>query len=236
MIFGINAGLSGLNASAERMRTAANNLANLNTPGYKRQETVVQSAGQNRGVIVSAARQNNTSGNLLFSGRRLDISMQGNNFLKVLTPSGDTAYTRRGELRTDSQSRLTDGFGNRLQPEIKIPADAEQVAVSGDGKVTAQINGQKTVLGQIELTSFSNPSRLTSGGSGLFFESDSSGTPVAGRPAALGRLIPNSTESSNVDIASEIIELIKAKHAFKANATVIKTSGEMLGSTLNIKA
>lgn len=238
MIQALYSGISGLRANANRVRSTANNIANINTTAYKTTETVDQSLSGNRGVVTSAVKQVTSQGHSFFTGNSLDLAIQGEGFFVVQLQNGRTGFTRNGSFRTDSDGRLTDSGGNVLQPEIRIPSNAESLSFAPNGEVKAMIGGRETTIGWLEIARFNNPSGLTNGGGGISFQSASSGAPVTGRPGTggMGSLLPNSLESSNVDLTSEIVNLIVAKHGYKANLKTIQTADELLGATLDIKS
>lgn len=237
MLFGFNAGLSGLRVNANKMRVAANNIANLNTPGFKAGSAVTQSVEPRLGAATTAIKTDTSQGFPVYTGNSLDLAIQGEGYFQVTTPDGRRGYTRNSALGKDNQGRLTDSAGNVLIPEITVPPDATSVTIGRDGSVNATINGSETVLGTIELARFNNPGGLTKAGGNIFFESSESGQPLTGAPGGggLGSLMPGSLESSNVDLTQEIVNMIIAKHGYSANAKAIKASDETLGTLLNIK-
>ncbi len=233
---GANAGLSGLQANANKMGVAANNIANINTTGYRAQQAIDQSLPNNQGVVTAAIRQVTQPGSPLYTGNPLDVAIMGEGFFKAKTPDGKTVYTRQGNFQPDSQGRLSVN-GAALQPEVKIPKDASGITVNSDGSITAIINGQQVQVGKIDVVGFNNPSGLQQLGNGFFGETVQSGAPLAGTPGAggFGQLAPNSLESSNVDLASEIVNMMMAKQGYAANAKVIQNASDMAGTLLNIK-
>ncbi len=233
---GVNAGISGLQANANKMGVAANNIANMNTDGYHAQEAVNQSLPNNQGVVTAAIRQVTQPGSPLYTGNPMDVAIQGEGFFQVRTPDGKNAYTRQGNFQSDGQGKLTLN-GEAVQPEVKIPQGATNLNIKPDGSVMADINGQQLQVGKLYVASFSNPGGLQSIGNGLFAETAQSGAPASGSPGngALGSLVPNSLESSNVDLATEIVNMMMAKQGYSANAKVIQSANDMAGTLLNIK-
>jgi flagellar basal-body rod protein FlgG len=219
------------------MRVSANNIANINTPGFKAGAAVTQSLAPGLGAATTAVLTDTSPGFPVFTGNSLDLAIQGEGYFQVTLPDGRTGFTRQSVLGKDSSGRLTDAAGNVLKPEITIPSNATSVTVGKDGKVTAMINGTETNLGSIELAGFNNPAGLTQAGGGIFFESAASGQAFTGPPGTggLGTLAPGSVESSNVDLTQEIVNMIISKHGYSANARTIKASDEMLGTLLDIK-
>lgn len=237
MLFGFNAALSGMRVNADRMRVSANNIANINSPGFKAGRAVSQSLGQGMGAATTAIQTDTSQGAVIFTGNSLDLAIQGEGYFQVTLPDGTTGYSRQSIFSKDSSGRLTDAGGNAVTPVITIPSNAASVSISPDGQVTAMVNGSQTTLGTIELAGFSNPSGLTQAGGGVFLESAASGQPTAGTPGSggLGTLMPGSIESSNVDLTQEIVNLIMSKHGYAASARTVKMADEMLGTLLDIK-
>jgi len=230
--------LTGLRAYVNNTRTAANNIANSNTPGYKRSSTVTQSAPGFRGALTTAIQQDHSQGAIVFTGASFNIAINGPGFFEVATSDGKTGYTRAGSFTPDSQGRLADSSGNVLQPEIFVPAGAKGFTIDRDGSVSTTVNGQKQNLGTIKMVNFNNPGGLEQGGGNIYYETGASGQPSPGVPGAggLGDVYPNSLELSNVDIGEEMVSLIQSEHGYKAQIQSIKTSDEMLGTLLDIKS
>jgi len=237
MIPGIYSALSGLKTNTDRMAVAANNIANMETPGFQASQVVPQSLPNNQGAVTAAIRRVIDPGAPLYTGNPMDAAIEGGGYFSVQTPDGRAAYTRQGSFGKDGQGRLTDATGNVLNPQIKIPPDATSVSIGRDGVVSATQNGQQVSLGQVQVANFANPAGLLSAGGGLFLETAQSGPLVKGAPgsAANGFLSPGSLEGSNVDLATEIVNTIIARQGYSANAKMVQTSSEMAGSLLNIK-
>ena len=227
--------LSGLNVATRRMENSANNVANVQTPGFKSGH--VDSSDSGNGVVSSISKVN-TGGSILTTSSPIDIAIDGEGFLQVTLPDGGTGYTRAGNLKLDGGGRLVSSDGNPVVPEITVPGGSTGLSIERGGTVSANVGGNTVALGQIQLANFNNPSGLHAAGGNISLQTAASGAPVTGNPGAggLGRLIPNAVESSNVDIPDEMADQILAKLAFKANINVIKTASEMTGSLLNIKA
>lgn len=237
MIQSMGAALSGLRAYINQTRVTSNNLANLNTPGFKGSSAVQSSLPGGAGVITTGVRSNPGQGAIINTGQPFDMAISGGGFFKVTTPGGSTAFTRAGGFRPDKNGRLADANGNTLQPPIQIPANATSVSIGRDGSVTALVNGQSQNIGQVELYKFNNPGGLQSGGSNIFFETSDSGQPVQGTPGngGFGEIFPSSLEQSNVDIGRQMVNLIQSQHGFSAQIKTIQTADEMLGALLDIK-
>lgn len=237
MINGLGSSLSGLNAYAKQIEVSSNNLANLQTTGFKSRRADQQSMGQG-GVKVASVTISKEAGGLLQTGNPLDISILGQGFFSHSLSNGKTGYSRNGSFSVNGQGRLTDASGNSLQPPITIPGNATGVSIDKSGRVSAIVGGNATTLGQINLSSFANPDGLTSAGGNIFLQSEASGSPMTGAPGTggLGELLSGFLESSNVDIARESVNMMAAGNGFKASIKAIKVQDEMTGTILNLKA
>lgn len=237
MLGPLSSALTGLSNASKRLQNSANNVANINTAGFKKSD-VNSAEMKSGGTRVNDISKSNTQGALIPTNNPLDLAIDGDGFFQVENPSGGTSFTRSGSFKLGSDGNIVDASGNTLQPAINIPGNNTGTSVSGNGQVSAQVGGQAEVAGQIQLARFQNPSGLTAGGGNLFNESASSGAPVVGNPGqgGLGTVRSGFLEGSNVDITEEIVDQIVAKAAFKANANVIKTNDEMLGTILDIKS
>ncbi len=237
MIDAFFSALSGLRTSSRQLQSSANNIANLQTPGFKK-STVQLGDVATGGTRVIGSSRSSSSGPLISTSSPLDLAINGRGFLQVSLPGGGTGFTRAGSLRVDSAGRLVDANNNPLFPEITVPGNHQGLTISSTGQVSALVNGQSLTLGQIQLAGFNNPGGLTSLGGNLFSASSQSGQPLVGTPGSggLGTLIPGAVELSNVDIAEEVVGQILSKTAFRANASVIRTADEMTGTLLDIKA
>jgi flagellar basal-body rod protein FlgG len=240
-------------AQETKLDTIANNLANANTVGYKRQEAefedllyqTLRAPAPNgtggaaptgvqvgAGARVVATNRSFSEGAIQQTGNPLDIAIEGNGFLAVQRPNGDTAFTRGGALKLDAQGRMVTSDGLPLEPAISVPADATSVVISSDGIVSATQPGQTTPtqLGQLQLTTFPNPGGLNAIGPNLFEKSQSSGDPVTGAAGSGGRgtLMQGATEGSNVEVVDEMIGLIRTQRAYEINSKVVSAADEML--------
>ena len=228
---------TGLKNSAQRLQNSANNLANINTPGFKKSDvnSVELKSGGSRLNDVS---KSNTQGSLIPTGNPLDLAIEGKGFFQVTNQNGGISFTRSGNFRLDAGGNIVDSSGNALAPQVNIPGQNTGISVGLGGAISAQIEGQAQAVAQIQLASFQNPSGLQAAGGNLLDQTASSGTPIVGNPGAggLGNVRSGFLESSNVDITEEIVDQIVASAAFKANVNVIKTNDEMLGSILDIKS
>ena len=245
---------TGLDAQQTRMTVVSNNLANVNTTGFKRgraifedllYQNVTQAGGatsQNTqsptglstgtGVRVVATEKNFTQGSALQTGNPLDVLIQGRGFFQVLQPDGTQAYSRDGSFKIDSEGRLVTSSGYEIQPSISIPSDAQSITIGLDGTVQATLAGQTspTSLGTLQLADFINPAGLQSKGQNLYLETAASGSPTAANPGlqGIGTLAQGSLEGSNVNVVEELVSMIETQRAYEMNSKAISTSDQML--------
>ncbi len=245
---------TGLDAQQTRMSVISNNLANVNTIGFKRSRPVFedllyqnirQVGGQSSqntelptglllgtGVRTVATQKIHTQGNIIQTENSLDIAINGRGFLQVLQPDGTIAYSRDGAFLLNREGQVVTAEGLALQPAITIPANVQSITISRDGIVSTQIFGEtaSTQVGTIQLVDFVNPSGLQPIGDNLFYESTSSGSPQVGTPGqtGLGTLIQGSLESSNVSTVEELVNMIETQRAYEMNSKAISTADEML--------
>ncbi len=237
MLGPIFSALTGLNNASKRLANSANNLANIQTSGFKKGE-VNSVENKSGGTSVSSISKINTQGSLIPTNNPLDLAIEGNGFFQVANPNGGASFTRSGSFKLDGAGQVVDASGNALIPEINVPAGNNGISVGENGQVSAQTAAGLEVAGQIQLASFNNPSGLSAAGGNLLNESAASGAPVVGNPGEgnLGGVLSGFLEGSNVDIAEEMVDQIVAKAAFKANINVIKANDEMIGNLLDIKS
>jgi flagellar basal-body rod protein FlgG len=245
---------TGLEAQQTNISVISNNLANVNTNGFKRsravfedlmyqkvrqvgaqstQDTILPSGlTLGTGVRTVATEKMFTQGNLVQTGNSLDIAINGNGFIQILTPDGTIAYTRDGALQTDADGRLVTANGYPIEPSITLPENALSITIGSDGIVTVQVAGDEapTEVGTIELADFINPVGLEAIGENLLKETAASGTPGTGTPGldGLGTLIQGSVESSNVNVVEELVNMIETQRAYEMNSKAISTADEML--------
>lgn len=250
---------TGLDAQQTRMATISNNLANVNTTGFKSDRAIFQdllyqnvrqvggSTSQNTqlpsglalgtGVRAVATEKLFTQGNLVQTGNSLDSAISGRGFYQVLMPDGTQAYSRDGSFQIDAQGQLVTSSGYVVQPAITIPAAAQSVTIGADGTVSATLAGTAapTQIGSIQLADFINPAGLQAVGENLFLESAASGSPQTGTPGlnGLGKLVQGSVESSNVNIVEEMVNMIETQRAYEINSKAISTTDQMLQYTNN---
>ena len=252
---------TGMIAQQMNVDNIANNLANVNTTGYKKsklefqdllyQQIRLAGATQAEGSQVPvelqigygtrpvATQRIFSQGTVIATNNPLDVSIDGDGFLQVALPDGSTAYTRDGAMKKSSQGTLVTSDGYSLQPEITIPQDATEINISINGEVSVKVPGDPAFqqVGQLELARFINPAGLKSAGRNLFMETEASGTPVTGAPDSqgLGKLSQGFLELSNVEVVDEMVNMIVAQRAYEINAKAIQTSEEMLANANNLK-
>ena len=246
---------TGVQAQDEKLQAIANNLANANTVGFKRDRVVfedlfysieqqpgTQTGGNNtlspagvqlgNGVHMVGTQKVFTTGSLQTTGNQWDVAITGNGFLQVRMPDGQSAYTRAGQLGVDANGIVVNAQGLPLVPQITVPSNATSVTIAEDGTVSATINGNTTAsqLGQLTLTSFINPTGLQALGENLFQETASSGTPTEGKPgdAQYGKLKQGTLEGSNVQVVEEMVDMIAAQRTYEMNTKVLTAADNML--------
>jgi flagellar basal-body rod protein FlgG len=252
---------SGMEAQQYNMDTISNNLANVNTTGFRRNEARFQDVvyqelrspgspvgasvvpvGQDvgLGVKVGSSEKIFTQGNLQESDNPLDLAIEGDGFFQVTMPDGTTAYTRDGSFKQDANGALVTADGYFLQPQITIPQNAQSISIGTDGTVTALVPGstQPQQLGQIQLARFINPAGLSPvGGHNLYSQTAASGTPIVSQAGlnGTGSLQSGYLENSNVQVVQEIVNMIVAQRAYEANSKAISTADQMLATSVQMK-
>ncbi len=250
---------TGLDAQQTQMSVIANNLANVNTTGFKRdraifedliyqnirqvgsqtsQDTTLPSGlSLGTGVRTVATQKLHTQGNIMQTHNSFDIAIQGRGFFQVLHPDGSIVYTRDGSWGLTAEGQMVNANGFPLEPAITIPAETLSVTVGSDGVVTALVAGSNTptTIGNIELSEFVNPMGLAPMGDNLFRETASSGAPTTANPGSsgLGTVIQGSLESSNVNVVEELVNMIQTQRAYEMNSKAISTTDEMLAYVSN---
>jgi len=249
----LSAAATGMMAQQTRTEIISNNLANVNTPGFKRsrahfEDLLYQTVqGQQilgdpdattspaiqvgRGTRLAGVERMHQQGPIEQTSRNLDIAVEGEGFFQIQMPNGETTYSRDGSFQISDQGLLVTSGGQALQPPIRVPADSAELTISATGIVTVRRGQdiQPTEIGRIELARFANPSGLLALGQNLYAPTASSGQPVVGFPAdeGMGRLQQGSLEGSNVEIVQEMVEMISAMRAYEINSKAIKTADEM---------
>jgi flagellar basal-body rod protein FlgG len=249
---------TGMAAQELNVQVISNNIANLRTTGFKKQTAAfqdliyehvrrvgAQSSDQGTilpvgvdiggGVKTVGTPRSMTQGTLSQTGNDLDLAISGEGFFKILMPDGTYSYTRDGTFQMDNQGRIVTPQGNPVQPSITIPNNASGLSVSVQGQVSVTLPGSSTstIIGQIGLTRFINKAGLQPVGSNLFTETPSSGPPQDGTATAegYGNITQGSLEQANVDVVSEMSDLIAAQRAYEMNAKVISAADQMMQST-----
>jgi len=250
---------TGLEAQQTRMTVVSQNLANVNTTGYKRQramfedllyQNVVQAGGLTSqqteaptglnlgtGVRVVATDRQFSQGNIVTTGNPFDVAIQGRGFFEILLPDGTQAYTRDGTFQIDADGQLVTSSGYAVQPAITVPPGAQAVTIGVDGVVSAVLAGSPDAIqvGTLQATDFVNPSGLQARGQNLYAETVSSGPPQPGTPGlnGLGTLLQGSLETSNVNVVEELVSMIETQRAYEMNSRAIETADQMLQHLTN---
>ena len=247
---------TGMNAQQTNVEVIANNIANINTTGFKRSraeftdllyqiermqgvparggEGVVPEGAQlGLGTRLAAIRTLHLQGTLKQTGNDLDLALNGEGFFQVQGPGGETFYTRDGAFNKNDTGQLVTLDGYTVDPAITIPQNATDVTVNETGEVFARLAGaaNPTSLGQLTLATFANNAGLAAEGGNLFKETAASGAPVAGVPGdpGFGTVNQGYLEDSNVDPVKEISELISAQRAYEMNSKVVQAADDMAG-------
>lgn len=245
---------TGLDAQQQQMDVISNNLANVNTTGFKRARAVfedllyqnvrqagAQSSQQTQlpsglqmgtGVRTVATEKIHTQGNLTQTGNSMDLAINGNGFFQVLKPDGTLGYTRDGSFQIDSQGQLVTASGYAVQPGITIPPNVTSITVGTDGTVSATQAGTATPvqIGNLQMATFVNPAGLQAVGDNLFIETGASGTPNTGNPGSNGLGVINQgfLETSNVNIVEEMVNMITTQRAYEINSKAVHAADQML--------
>jgi flagellar basal-body rod protein FlgG len=251
---------TGMVAQETRLDAISNNLANANTTGFKRQDAEFEDLmyQQQRtpgrlpdggmgptgvqiglGSRIVATPRYFSQGNIEQTGNPLDLAIEGRGFFAVTRPDGEIAYTRAGQMKLDAQGRLVTTAGMPLEPPLNLPSDALEISIGPDGKISVlQPNAKElTEVGQIQLVTFANPNGLRPIGHSLFEATGSSGDPQSGIPGVEGRgtLMQNAIEGSNVEVVTEMIDMIRVQRAYEMNSKIISTADEMLRKASTMK-
>lgn len=228
-------GISGLYSNIVKQRISANNVANVNTTAYKAWEAqteVSATGGASYDVSIS-----HKPGAFMPTNSPLDIAIEGDGFFKVMDDDGNVGYVRSGRFSTDAEGYLATSDGWRLSPPVKVGSEVTSVSVAGDGAVWGmnEQTGQIDQVGNIYISEFPNPSGMNEVG-GKFFASSESGSPIWGTPgtAGLGTLRSGGLETSNVDLAEEMVNQTLSERGAEANIKTIQTANEMLGTIMDM--
>ena len=254
---------TGMAAQQLNVEVISNNIANMNTVGFKRQRAEFQdllyqtleragSQSSDQGTVVPTGLQVGAGvkagsiyriteqGAMTQTGNKLDVAIQGRGYLQVLMPTGELAYTRAGNLSLNDQGQLVTADGYQIQPAIVIPPDAVDVSISKSGQIQIMQAGQTapSVAGTLELATLVNEGGLEAIGDNLYLESGSSGAPTLSVPGVdgTGVLLQGYTEASNVDAVAEVTALIVAQRAYEMNSKVITSADQMLSTANQVKS
>jgi flagellar basal-body rod protein FlgG len=258
----LNIAATGMLAQQLNVEVISNNIANMNTTGFKRQraefqdllyqdERRVGSASSDTGTIVPAGVQIGVGvktaavyriteqGNLVATDNTYDVAVQGKGFFQVTLPNGDTAYTRAGSFQLSPAGGIVTADGYAVAPGITVPANAISVTINPSGEVLAKIQGTIAPLnvGQFTLVNFANESGMEPLGDNLFLQTPASGAPTTGTPGTpgFGTILQGFLETSNVNVVQEITNLITAQRAYEMNSRVIEASDEMMQAINQIR-
>ena len=245
---------TGLDAQNMRMQVIANNLANVNTTGFKRDrasfatlayQLVTQpgaaSSAENKyavglnvgtGVAIQGTARIDTQGTLNTTGNTLDMAIQGDGYFQIQMPDGRTAYTRAGNFNLSPDGKIVTTDGMPVLPQLQLPANTTAITIGPDGTVSATIDGAtgSSEVGKIETARFVNNAGLQSIGNNLLIETAASGTPQAGAPGTEGRgsVKSGALETSNVNVVEELVDMIETQRAYEVNSKMIQATDEML--------
>ncbi len=245
---------TGLDAQQTRLSLISNNLANVNTTGFKRDQAIFQdliyqnkrqSGGQitqdtrspsgfatGTGVRIVATQKLHTQGNLTQTGNAMDMAILGRGFFQIQQSDGSISYTRDGTFQIDANGQMVTSQGQFLTPTITVPSDTQSITIGQDGTVSVVTgtNTTPTQIGTVQLADFVNPAGLQPDGNNLFVETASSGSPITGTPGltGLGTLESGAVETSNVNVVEELVNMIETQRAYEMNSKVISTADQML--------
>ena len=253
---------TGMQAQQTNVEVISNNLANMTTTGFKRQRaefqdliyqnlrrvgsnssdsgSIVPSGAQvGLGVKTAAIYRIDEQGNLQQTSNTLDLAIQGSGFFQVTLPDGETAYTRDGTFGLSPDGTIVTADGYTVQPGVQIPTTATSVTINTSGQVQATLAGQTApqTVGQLQLAIFPNDAGLAAQGDNMYLQTSASGQPVTGNPATAGygSVMQGFIETSNVNVVTEITNLITAQRAYEMNSKVITTSDDMLSTLTNLR-
>lgn len=245
---------TGVQAQDAKLQAIANNLANVNTVGFKRDRVVfedlfyqverqpgvetadgtVSPSGVQlgNGTRLVGTQKVFTTGNLQTTSQPLDVAIVGQGFLQIELPNGETAYTRAGQLQPNADGRLVNTQGLPLMPDVTIPPGATAITIGENGVVSATMPGttQPEQIGQLTLANFVNPAGLLALGDNLYQETTASGVPTEGVPGedALGKLKQGALEGSNVQVVEEMVDMIAAQRTYEMNTKVLSAADNMM--------
>lgn len=252
MLKAFSTAATGMAAQQTMVDSIANNLANINTNGYKRAQVnfqdllylKIREAGREiasgvtapsgleigSGVRMASTNKVFTVGEFQNTGRSLDIAIQGDGFFEVTLPNGDRRYTRDGSIQMDANGQLVNASGYAISPSITIPTEATSIDVGADGTISVQTSSGSTVVGTLDLYRFPNNAGLSAEGGNLFMETEASGTATSGTAGeeGYGSILSKFLEKSNVEMVNELVNLITAQRGYEINSRIIKVGDRML--------
>lgn len=257
MLRSLTTAATGMIAQQNYLDVISNNIANVNTAGFKKSriefqdllsqavktpgaminQGTFQPVGVEIGLGVKTAATTRvfTDGVAMTTDRNLDVMIEGQGFLQVMREDGTLGYTRDGSLKTDAMGQLCTTDGLLIQPQTTIPQDASEINITQDGNISVKVGASttQTIVGQLQLVRFQNPSGLLSVGHNLYVETPGSGNPIQDTPGqnGMGLIQQGFLEGSNVQIVDELISLIKAERAFESNSKIINASSDILRQT-----
>ncbi|RYY97469.1 MAG: flagellar basal-body rod protein FlgG [Comamonadaceae bacterium] len=253
MLESLSIGATGMQAQQLQVDTIANNLANVNTTGFKKgrivfadlvgraslqdgagaRDLLAAAQGRAAGVGLASATRVFDAGDLKRTDAPMDLAIQGEGFIELALPDGSRAYSRGGTLKVNADGQLALLDGTPFKPGIQVPDNAERLVVSAAGRLQATVPGQAGLqdLGQLDLVRFTSPSGLLAQGGGVYRSTEASGEAIAGRPGedGMGVLAQGFLEASNVKLVEEMVGLMVAQRAYEASAKVVQAADEMLG-------
>jgi flagellar basal-body rod protein FlgG len=260
MIRSLYTAATGMEAQKLNIDVIANNLANVNTAGYKRsradfQDLIYQTIAEpgatsaegsqlptgiqvGLGVRTIAVQKMFNQGDFSSTGNPLDLVIEGDGFFQITKPDSEVGYTRGGSFKLDSEGRVVTSDGYPIEPAITIPTNATSITIGNDGKISIMQSGSSTPteVGQIQLARFSNPAGLKAIGKTMFTVTDSSGDAITGNPGndGMGTIGQGFLEMSNVNIVEEMVNMIVSQRAYEINSKAVTASDEMLQTITNL--
>ncbi len=253
---------TGMHAQQTNVEVISNNIANMNTTAYSRRRaefndllyqnlkrqgsqssdtgTLVPAGVQlGLGVRTAAVYRITEQGSLTNTDNTLDLAVEGKGYFQVTLPSGETAYTRAGSFQLSSTGEIVTNDGYTVQPGITIPNNSTDITINSSGEVWVKLDGQttQTNVGTLQISTFINEAGMEAIGDNLYMETPASGAPTTGTPdtTGFGSILQGYLETSNVNVVSEITDLISAQRAYEMNSKVIQTSDEMLNTVSQMK-
>jgi flagellar basal-body rod protein FlgG len=262
MIRSLYTAATGMDAQQTKMDTIANNLANANTTGFKKSRAdfedllseTIRSPGAptpqggsspiplqvGLGVRTAGTTRSFSQGDYNQTDNQLDVAIQGDGLFRITQANGEIAYTRAGNFKLDAEGRLVTVRGELVEPQLTFPRDTTAISINERGVIsveTAGNQGRPEELGQLELSTFVNPSGLKAIGGNLYVETSASGTATVGRPGenGMGTVSQGFLESSNVKAVEEMVAMISTQRSYELNSKVIQTADQMLQKLANLR-